>query len=287
MFPCRPIPWQPAEQPDPTRIVFLGDIHGNAAALRSALAMLRAKQHADHVVILGDLLTYGCHPQEVLDLTGTLIAEFQATLLLGNHDQLYLDKLTGDTAYYDSLPEWLKESIDWTCERVDLAALRALPWRESWTLGPIFAAHANPFDYGDWTYLNSRTDNARAIHSLAERGFAIGVFGHTHRRKLASAPVLTDDQQLAPERVALTDESTFLARQPGMCYAPVALNAGSVGQPRHSDRQSTVLRLEVRTDGVNVEFVPIEYDVEQHLGAIRASSLSQATRDRLGRYFGV
>lgn len=276
------VDWRPPASA-PIRIALLGDIHGNALALRGAIDTLRTEK-LDRVMILGDLLTYGCHPAEVLELTQVLIDEFAADLLLGNHDQLYLDQLTGDTEYYDGLPDWLRESIDWTCTHIDLDHLRALPWRERIEYGPLLVAHANPFTYGDWTYLNGPDDNRRAIATLDQLGFSVGVFGHTHRRKLASLPAGASASDDSAD-VALSEDSTFLARAPGVAYAPVAINAGSVGQPRHRDKRSTMLLLDIRPDGLNIEFLPIAYPLDEHLNAIAHSTLSATTRARLGRYF--
>jgi len=60
-----------------------------------------------------------------------------------------------------------------------------------------------------------------------------------------------------------------------------------VGQPRHRDRRSTLLGLEIRDEGIGVTFVPVEYDLDRHLAAIDRAGFSHATRERLRSFFGV
>ena len=82
-----------------------------------------------------------------------------------------------------NLPDWLRESVDWTAAHIPTGCMAAFDWRESWSLGPLFAAHANPFDYGDWRYIRSAQDAEEAAVSVAARGFLYGLFGHVHRHR--------------------------------------------------------------------------------------------------------
>ena len=90
-----------------TTIVILSDVHGNARALRAALVQA-LRDPIDHLVFLGDLLTYGHDVQEVLDLVNEAQTKHDAVLLIGNHDQLYFDIAKGDSPYLDTLPEWIQ-----------------------------------------------------------------------------------------------------------------------------------------------------------------------------------
>jgi len=63
-------------------IAVLGDVHGNARALRAALAQAH-KGPFDRMVFLGDLLTYGHDVDEVLDLVAEAQEKDSATLLWG------------------------------------------------------------------------------------------------------------------------------------------------------------------------------------------------------------
>ena len=76
-----------------TSYAVLSDLHANATALAASLEQTRALS-PDRVIILGDLLTYGMDVRETLDIVESLAAG-GATVILGNHDKLYLDLAAG------------------------------------------------------------------------------------------------------------------------------------------------------------------------------------------------
>ncbi len=65
----------------------------------------------------------------------------------------------------------------------------------------------------------------------------------------------------------------------------ILVNAGSVGQPRNSERRSYVLILEIDGARAISEFAPIEYDVERHKALIRGAKYSDRTTENLLRFF--
>jgi predicted phosphodiesterase len=258
------------------RVAVLTDVHANAGAYRSALTVARERGF-DRLVILGDLLSYGCHPAEVLDLTADAVARDGATLLRGNHDQLYLELSEGDTSYYDRLPGWLRECADWTLGAVDLSDFGSrFPWADEVVLGDVFLSHANPFpDALDWSYLNAEADFARAAAALSERGQRVSVGGHTHRRKLA---------RVGPQGVTIdTQPETFrLDLEPGEV---ALLNPGAVGQPRSADKQARLLFLEARGGELGGDVLAAPYERLPHLAAIEGAGLSADTTSTLLEFF--
>ncbi|MCB9688710.1 MAG: metallophosphoesterase family protein [Alphaproteobacteria bacterium] len=254
-------------------LAVVSDLHANARALRAALADADAAGF-DRLVILGDLLTYGVDRDEVLDLVEERIAR-GADLVLGNHDQLYLDLSRGERAYYDKLPAWLQETVDHTVARLDAARFAALPFVDDLRHGRWWLSHANPFAPRDWRYLASAdTDGHEAAGVLRGKGLVGGVFGHTHRRKAwaydgAGRVTVHHDGFETPEDGSLT----------------WVLNAGSIGQPRHVDRATTWLRL-VHGDGrASGELRAVTWDVDAHRAAVAGSGLSEPTVARLLSFF--
>lgn len=260
------------------------DLHANGRALRAAVADARTRGF-DRVIVLGDLLTYGLDQDEVLDTVATLQDTHGATVVTGNHDQLYLDLADGRRAYYDTLPQWLRETADHTLARLDAQAFRRrFAWQWSTTEGPWFLSHANPFGDGDWRYLYNVRDALDAARALAARSSIGGIFGHTHRRfslafardELSRADEIALD---APRDVDLslgaeeTSERVFV------------VNPGSVGQPRHTDRASTYLRMTRDRGRVTIEHIAIDYDAAAHVRALRESSMSESTREKLCSFF--
>lgn len=250
-----------------TNIVVLGDVHGNARALRAALARA-GRGPMDRLVFLGDLLTYGHDIVEVLDLVEEAQSRHDAVLLTGNHDQMYFDLAAGDRAYFDKLPDWLKETVTFTAEHLDPTRFRTgLRWSQELVIDGALFAHANPFGYGDWSYLNHPRDWERAADALRVRALDLGVFGHTHRARWNGAEAHAEAVFTTPR----TD--------------PIVANAGSLGQPRDARAESVLLRLELGSDAATAKFEPVTYDVAAHVQALGAAGLSAATTERLAAFF--
>lgn len=250
----------------------VSDVHANRSALNAWFAQLGAE---DAVVLMGDLLTYGCNPKETLELIERCLSTRTSALLVGNHDVLYRDILDGDTRYYDKLPDWIRESVDWTLRQIDGRWFaNGLPWANEVTLGNILIAHANPYVHGDWTYLDSREDYRRALQVLGERGFQLGIFGHVHRPRL-----LSQAQQGEQWITKLVHEYQVAA---GMS---VAWNVGSLGQQRSENPCASVGSLRRRESGFELRHHAVPYDVQAHLDSIRGAGLSERTTERLSSYY--
>ena len=261
------------------RIWALGDIHSNAGALRAALRLVDQRP-GDELVILGDLLTYGAEPAEVVDLVSERV-ERGATLVLGNHDELYLELLQGDDLGLDRMPPWIVASALWTVGKIQDSGFKDLPFQAEHILQGVLFAHANPwFDRSQhglrWAYLNSDADHRRAADVLRERDLHVGVFGHTHRSRIVEFPSgdgLGDDQRETGEWRRAHERSVLL------------LNAGSVGQPRNARSVSTILELEGEPGRWHVRVHPLTYDVSAHLDRLHQVPMPLEYRQRLARFF--
>jgi predicted phosphodiesterase len=254
-------------------IAVVGDVHGNARALRAALAQAR-KGPLDRMVFLGDLLTYGHDVDEVLDLVAEAQEKDDATLLIGNHDRMYFDMAEGRHDYFDRLPNWLKETVKLTLEAPRTATLaNALSWVEETRLDArAIAAHANPYGKSDWHYLNSLNDHVEAGAALAQRSLDVGVFGHTHRPRFFDG--------IRPFGAVPFGEPLEASRG-----SPIVINAGAVGQPRDGTSQAVLLRLTLTEETVRATFERVAYDLAAHIAAVRAAKLPSATIERLVRFF--
>ena len=235
------------------KVAVLSDVHSAAEHYREALCAARAEGF-DRLVILGDLFTYGPDPVEVLQLTTRAIELDAALLVRGNHDELYL----GGAYVPEGAASWVTETVNWTRESLAARAddIAGLPWVEEAELGGVLFAHANPFGYGDWTYLRDDLSMNAACHALRKRGFRAGVFGHVHRFRRHCAA------------------------------GAQAITVGSVGQPR--DRSSPIGEWAVVTAGtgkLEVERRPIALDWAPMIERIRSTTLSEHTKDRLCQFY--
>jgi predicted phosphodiesterase len=250
----------------------LSDIHGNRDALDAALALTDPD---DPCVFLGDLLTYGCQADGVIDRIAAELDRRPCLFIWGNHDQMYRELARGVTDYYYSIPSWIRESVDWTRKHTGTDWLE-WPWLESATFDGILFDHANPYPYGDWTYLNSYQDHVDAMQTLLENGHRLLLVGHTHRAKALLV------QRNGAERwvEGPMDQDLIVGAEDA-----ALVNTGSVGQPRNRKRTSTLASLRQSTSGVVVKHHQISYDSTRYLAAISRSGLSEATQARLSSFF--
>lgn len=68
------------------RIAFISDIHGNFTALEAVLADIK-QNNIDQLICLGDTVTLGPQPREVLEA----LKSWNAVTIMGNHDQAILE----------------------------------------------------------------------------------------------------------------------------------------------------------------------------------------------------
>jgi len=267
------------------RVAILGDIHANATALARALAVADEGGY-DSLVLLGDLLTYGCDVVETLDLVDAQRARRPTVLLRGNHDALYDALLTGTNASEGRLPEWIRESVTWTLDRLSAAQWQGLPFRDEYTIQRTLFSHANPFGPAQWAYVNSGAEYEQAAQILRERSFHSGVFGHTHR---------------ARRYRTVGGRGTFVATGDGVQHgvldgvldgvATHIVNPGAIGQPRDCG-QCVPIVCWLTFDGMGTPGEQVQltsqkarYDVPSHLARLRASGLSAPTVARVSAFF--
>jgi predicted phosphodiesterase len=256
---------------DPVKkIAIISDIHSNIYALQAAIACIR-KQNVDRIIFQGDLLTYGCHPNEVIEELVALEKEFPLHFLLGNHDEIYFNLQNGGDNNFDYAQDFVKESIYWTLDHVKFDLKKKFPWENNFIVSNIFVSHANPGKDMDWTYIRTSEDKQLALSQLEKNSFKLGVFGHVHRHGLT-----------LKNGASISDAGNEYQFRPGSNEIGLAMNY-SIGQPRGD--QSGLLYLQFSEEELTVSFETIVYPLDSHLKAIMDSSLSQSTKTKLRSYF--
>ncbi|MEA2026273.1 MAG: metallophosphoesterase family protein [Chloroflexota bacterium] len=235
------------------RVAVLSDIHSNLPALE---AVLEAIAPFDQLWVLGDVVGYGPHPDEVVE---RLRAE-DAVAVQGNHDAAALGRIPVGT--FNDLARaavaWTKktmkpENLDWLAE---------LP--ETRVEGDFTLAHGSPRD-PLWEYLFS-VPAARINLAAFETPYCI--VGHTHHQ----VTFRDDKGQVEALLAKAGDRLTLDGRR---CI----LNPGSVGQPRDGDPRACAMTIE--TEAGRVEWLRIDYDIVRTQAAIRALPLPERLADRL------
>lgn len=255
------------------RISVLSDIHGNGCALEAAIQAIE-NDAPDQVIILGDLLTYGPEVSSVLDAVELLSRRYSTRWVLGNHEEFYFDLSRGLTTYVDSRPGWLRDTIYWTFERLDINRLASFPWEREYEIESVLFSHANPWQ--SWRYLRNDDDYIEAGETLRERGLAAGVFGHTHRSRLFCDEAEAD---------AFVTSDNGLRRLSIDTSQTAVVNAGSVGQPRDAFAISTILTIDMESEKIGFTLTPLVYDIRGHLAALNRLDLPRHTKERLVSFF--
>jgi predicted phosphodiesterase len=230
------------------RYGILADVHGNLDALQIALAALR-DGGADRFLCAGDLVGYGAHPNECVEL----IASVGAVCVAGNHDLIASGRLPADTA-----GTLARISLEWTATALGAdtrAFLAALPLLAD--VGPdVVLAHGSLDDPREYTRNGRRA--ARQLERLASHrsDARLLVLGHTHR---AAAWGATGRRRRPAKDGSVTLDMT----------ERYVLNPGGVGQSRERTLRSRCMLLDVDARVATFYELAYDFDAARH-GLARA-----------------
>lgn len=241
------------------RYALISDIHANLPALRAVLADI--DQHVvDAIYHLGDLTGYAPWPNE----TVMLLRERGIQGIAGNYDSTVATdyKHCGCRAENPHQEELSHLSYDWTRSHVSAETksyLASLPFRlDIRPLGGHLSGPTVTLIHGshalNTVYVTEDRDDSflekMAKHVGASAGDII-CFGHTH---------------IPWHRVV-----------GGIHF----VNTGSVGRPKDGDWRAGYVLLSIDASHSDVEFVRVEYDVDEARNGIRASDLPAEFADQL------
>lgn len=245
-------------------ITVISDLHSNKRAVKASLEAVSQKR-SDQLIILGDILTYGIDAQEVMDMVDVALQN-GAQLLIGNHDEMYLQLINGHCEIFPRLRYDLQESITYNLNLINTKQFTEWKWEKELVHDGIYFSHANP--YGNfWEYVKDEDDFRAAAYMIKSKNHLAGVFGHTHRSAHFSL------------------KNGFLTAIDGLQDDTFVINPGSVGQPRSSPRQASILRLSSYKNRLWAEVEPVQYDMRAHVEDLQKSSLSDITKTVLTAFF--
>jgi len=235
------------------RLAVLSDIHSNAPALEAAL---EAVGDFDQLWVLGDMVGYGPHPNEVVER----LRRSEAVAVQGNHDAAVLGRI--HTGTFNDLA---RAAVEWTAEAL---APENLDWLadqpETRVEGDFTLVHGSPRD-PLWEYLFT-VPAARINLAAFETTYCL--VGHTHHQ----LTFRDDDGQV---EALLAEGGGTLTLDSRRCI----LNPGSVGQPRDGDPRACAMTIDIESG--HVEWLRFDYDIAATQTAIRATSLPGRLADRL------
>ena len=234
------------------RVALLSDVHGNRPALDAVLQDVDRRNDVDALYHLGDLVGYGPFPNEVV----SRMRDRSIMGVSGNYDSTVANHYRNCGCRYENAEQEMlsHRSYGWTLRHVtgeSVAFLRALPFRMDLktrgghVAGPrLVLVHAHTSN--NLIYVEE-SRSPEFLQKMAESavllpGDAIA-FGHTHK----------------PWHRSVADVHF--------------VNTGSVGRPKDGDWRAGYALLDIGDETVTVEFIRVEYDVDETASAILQSDL--------------
>jgi len=249
------------------RIALFSDLHSNLPAIESCLADAKSRGF-DQVAILGDIVGYGPHPAELVDLCISLQSE-GAIVLKGNHDEF--QDLTRDNG--QPLPandQFIAAA--WTSQVLNDGQrkwLSELPFTH--TLNSVHLVHATADAPEAWHYSSDPHRAERSLQAACANPAVRYVFcGHVHHQTLFYAGTTKTLMPFTPRPgvpIPVGTHRRWLA------------SVGSVGQPRDGDPRANYAIMD--TDRNLLTFYRVAYDVRATVDAIVAAGLPEGLAQRL------
>jgi len=230
------------------KIAVLGDIHGNLAALEAVLNDLNT-QKLDRIFCSGDLVGYGPHPNEVVQL----IKAKEILTIMGNYDDAAAFNLPVCGCNFKSDAERQRGEISLSWTKAKLTAenkkfLQELPEELALSMGNrnLLFFHGSPRAMNE--YLHDTSDLELYKDIIQDYPADIYIFGHTH----------------IPYKKEI-DGKLFI-------------NAGSVGFPKDGNPDACYVTVEFNSS-VEVDFRRISYSAGQTARAIIEEGLPKEFAD--------
>lgn len=136
------------------KLGIISDIHGDYAALETALDRLDNFHHVDRILCAGDLVGRGPQPDEVV----TCIRERDIVTVRGNHDEWFYNLSDDNSAFLKSLP---------------------LDWQGDFDGQSVYMCHGKPGN-NIWGLYRDHLSNTLLSMMLDSLSADVLITGHTH-----------------------------------------------------------------------------------------------------------
>ena len=233
------------------KVVVMSDIHGNLAALKTVLQDA-ATRNVDGYACLGDVVGYGPHPGECLDL----LRELDCRILQGNHEAALLNEPTAGR-----FNEFARLAIEYSRGVIKEEQYEFLKTLEpTMVIGEeIQLSHGSPEDRDEYLIFLPQIEGM-----LNHARYWLTFCGHSHLQfvhdgsRFSAGPV---------EGMHLEYDRRYL------------INPGSVGQPRDRDTRSAYCVVD--TSEALLDQIRLEYDIEETIAAYQEAGLPEYSWRRL------
>lgn len=158
------------------RIGFISDIHGNFTAFQAVLDDIK-KQNVDQIICLGDTISLGPQPKEVLDT----LRELKSINIRGNHDAAILEP---DKAALYEITEYLVPDLHWCRDRLtadDYDFIKSFQDTHEVVFEngiQVLAFHGSPLSTTH--IIKATTDSSLLDEYFADQTANVFIGGHSH-----------------------------------------------------------------------------------------------------------
>ena len=251
------------------KYALLSDLHSNLHALDACLAHAQT-QGVERVAILGDLVSYGAFPAEVVARCQTLQQE-GAIVLRGNHEEL-VQTYNISNAKTNNTPSLGSLTAQWTHDQLSAAQrlwLATLPLTSQ--ADHMLLVHASADAPERWRYVEDERTAALSLDAACAHPDVRYVFGgHVHHQSLYYRG--TGRQLMAFKPTAGVPIPTPIHRQ-------WIATIGSVGQPRDGNPRAMYAVFD--STHAKLTFHRVAYDHLAAAGAVRKAGLPEFFAQRL------
>lgn len=244
----------------------ISDVHSNLEAAHAVFADI-AEHGAEEILCLGDLIGYGPHPEEIIDLAEK-ICRF---CLSGNHDYAVLTKAEN----FNPLAE---EAVNFTRNIIKPTPLSLGRKRSRWQFlenlptrieeADILYVHGSPRDDRNEYILESDIvfGNIGKIEEIFDLPQRLCFIGHTHVPGIIGENLKFLHPQDFGESFDLEPQKKYI------------INVGSVGQPRDGDNRACYLLM----NGNHLTFRRVPYNFRKAIAEMSiVGPISQESAVRL------
>jgi diadenosine tetraphosphatase ApaH/serine/threonine PP2A family protein phosphatase len=249
------------------KYALLSDIHSNLHALDACLAHAQA-QGVERIAILGDLVSYGAFPADVVARCQALQNE-GALVIRGNHEELVQ---THSINTDNPNPSLGSQTAEWTHNQLSPAQRF---WLETLPLtaheNSVFFVHASADAPTRWRYVEDERTASLSLDAACQHPDVRYVFGgHVHHQSLYYRG--TGRQLMAFKPTAGVPIPTPKHRQ-------WIATIGSVGQPRDGNPRAMYAVFD--SGAAKLTFHRVAYDHRAAASAVREAGLPEYFAQRL------
>jgi diadenosine tetraphosphatase ApaH/serine/threonine PP2A family protein phosphatase len=247
------------------KYALLSDIHSNLHALDACLAHAQT-QGVERIAILGDLVSYGAFPSEVVARCQALQDE-GAVVVRGNHEELV------QTHNINTLhPSLGSQTAQWTHDQLSPAQrfwLETLPLTER--VDQMFFVHASADAPERWRYVEDERIAGLSLDAACNHPDVRYVFGgHVHHQSL---------YYRGTGRQLMSFKPTSGVPIPTPKHRQWIATIGSVGQPRDGNPRAMYAVFD--STAAKLTFHRVAYDHRAAASAVRKAGLPEYFAQRL------